>query len=424
MSRIRIATLVTELGAGGDEHRSLEFARCLDQDRFEHLMISIAAPDPAQALRAGPVAGGYRELGVRCLSLGVERRWEGRPLPRPLPLAREGLQTARLARALGRLLRRERIDVLDARTHYAIAVGLLGARLGAVPVVMGTEYCDPFWSREPWRSTAPAIFDGLDVLVSDSRWAIEELRRRLGRPLAHAAVVPHGMEPPAAELDRRSVREGLGLPTASGIRVVAQIGRLVPSQGHRVFLDAAARVARALPDVYFLLCGQPGSDRAYVAELQTFARTLGVAGRVRITGYAGPIGDVWNAVDVHAHAALSDASPLGLYESMALGLPAVVTAVGGVPELLSDGVTGLLVPPGDAAALTGGLLRLLGDPRLAQRLGAAARRRHRQWHRPEVMTRALEDLMRAALDRRRGGPGAQAPQEDRGRPMALRGAVR
>jgi glycosyltransferase involved in cell wall biosynthesis len=406
MNRIRIATLFTELSIGGDENRVLEFTRCLDRSRFEHLVISIATPDPAQELRAGPVAGRYRALGVRCLSLGLERRWACRSLPRPLSLARDGLRTARIVRELGRLLRRERIDVLDARMNYAIVVGLLGARLGQVPVVMATEYCDPFWTREPWRSVGPSIFDALDVVVSDSRWAIEEQRRMLGRPLAHAVVVPNGMEPPVASLDRQSVRASLGLPTTPGIRVVAQVGRLVPFKGHRVFLDAASRVARVVPDVYFLLCGYPGMDRGYVAELHAYARALGVSERVRIMGYPGPIGDVWNAVDLHVHASLFDSSPLSIHESMALGLPAVVTAVGGIPEVVSDGVTGLVVPPGDAAALTSGLLRLLGDPRLAQRLGAAARRRHRQWHRPEIMTRALEDLMVGALERRRSGPGA------------------
>lgn len=405
MNRIRIATLFNELSIGGDEHRVLEFTRCLDRSRFEHLVISIAAldPAPAQERDGDPVADRYRALGVRCLSLGFQRGWDCRPLPRPLSLARDGLRTARIVRELGRLLRRERIDVLDARMNYAIVVGLLGARLGQVPVVMGTEYSDAFWTHEPWRTAGPAIFDALDVVVSDSRWAIEEQRRMLGRPLPHAVVVPNGIEPPVASLDRRSVRETLGLPTTPRIRVVAQIGRLVPFKGHRVFLDAAARVARAVPDVHFLLCGYPGPNRAYVAELHTLARTLGVAERVRITGYPGPIGDVWNAVDLHVHASLFDSAPLAIHESMALGLPAVVTAVGGVPELVSDGVTGLVVPPGDAAALTRGLLRLLGDPRLAQRLGAAARRRHRQWHRPEIMTRALEELMVMALERRRSG---------------------
>jgi glycosyltransferase involved in cell wall biosynthesis len=409
MNRIRIATLFTELSIGGDENRVLEFTRCLDRSRFEHVVISLSTPDPQQERRAGPVAGRYRALGVRCLSLGLKHRWECQPMPRPLSLVRDGLRTAGIVRDLGRLLRRERIDVLDARMNYAIVVGLLGARLGEVPVVMATEHCDPFWTREPWRHVGPAIFDALDVVVSDSRWAIDEQRRMLGRPLAHAVVVPNGMEPPAASLDRKRARECLGLPTRSGIRVVAQVGRLVPFKGHHVFLDAAARVARAVPDVYFLLCGYPGPDRGYVAELHARAQALGVADRVRITGYPGPIGDVWNAVDLHVHASLFDSSPLAIHESMALGLPAVVTAAGGIPELVSDGVTGLVVPPGDAAALTRGMLRLLGDPRLGQRLGAAAQRRHRQWHRPELMTRTLEDLMATAFERRRRAEGTRMP---------------
>jgi glycosyltransferase involved in cell wall biosynthesis len=400
VTRLRVATIFTELGIGGDEHRVLHFGRHLDRSRFEHVVLTFVAPDARQEARIGPIAASYHAAGIRCVSLDERRRADLRALPQPFSALRDGGRTLRLAARLARRLRRERIDVVDARMVYNMVVGLLAARLAGARAV-ATEYWNDWWGRAPWRWVAPAVFDGFDAVVSDSRYTLDRYRAALGRPLAHGVVVPNGVPVPEPARDRAAVRRELRIPPAAP--VVAQVARLVPAKGQRELLAAAALVRRARPEVWFLVVGYDAGDGAYTARLHAEARALGVADRVRITPWPGPIADVWGAVDVHVHASLLDSSPIAIHESMAIGLPLVATTAGGIPELVEHERTGLLVPPGDPAALAAALLRVLDEPATAARLADGARRRHRARPRPEQMARALEDVFAGVAAGRTAG---------------------
>jgi glycosyltransferase involved in cell wall biosynthesis len=174
--------------------------------------------------------------------------------------------------------------------------------------------------------------------------------------------------------------------------VVGQVSGIIPSKGHEVLLEAAARILEREAGVAFLFAGFPRGQDAHQRRLRERIRELGVSDRVRLAGYPGPIGDVWNVIDVHVHASLFDSLPNAIIEGMSLGKPAVVTAVGGIPEIVTHGETGLVVPPGDVDALEHAITRLLRSPDEAARLGAAARRRYEARLRPEHMTAAMEQL--------------------------------
>src|SRR5207247_1743863 len=118
----------------------------------------------------------------------------------------------------------------------------------------------------------------------------------------------------------------------------------------------------------------------------------GIGDRVIIAHYPGPIGDVWSVIDLHVHSSLYDSLPIAVQEGMSLGKPAIVTSVGGIPDMVENERTGLVVPPGDSEALGAAILRLLRDQPTAERLGQAAAQRYEERYRPEVMTRAIEDL--------------------------------
>src|SRR5262249_12732601 len=139
----------------------------------------------------------------------------------------------------------------------------------------------------------------------------------------------------------------------------------------------------------------------YRRGLQDLADALALGNRLAITSYQGPIGDVLGALDVFAHLSTFDSSPIAVHEAMSAGLPMVVSRVGGTPELVSHGVSGLLVPPGDPDAAATAILRLLRDRPLAERLAAAALARYEERHRPDTMARAHEELYRRLLHARR-----------------------
>jgi glycosyltransferase involved in cell wall biosynthesis len=407
--RIRILSLVTNLVMGGDESRLLSFSRALDRSRFEHTVLSLTPPDHKGLSRLGLMKPHFDRYQIPMEHLEEEPRSHRRHRQRGLSLLWGDVQSfSRVLHRLARYLRQHEIDIVDARPNHATLLGLLAGRLAGVRAVVSTSYgLDEFWHSPARFAIAQVIFSQLDANISDSYYGIKELQRWLLRPLQRAVVVPNGIFPPTAERGRAEMRRFFDLPDDPSIRVFGQVSRLVSYKGHHVLLDAARQVLEQEPATAFLLCGYPQPPQ-YLDELRRHAVRLGIANRVRIKGYPGSIGDVWSAIDIHVHASQHDSSPIAIHESMALGLPAVVTDVGGIRELAQDGETALVVPPGDVGALAAALLRVMRDPTLARSLGEQARLRFSDHFQAGIMTRALEDLfstlvVERSCSGRRGG---------------------
>ena len=152
------------------------------------------------------------------------------------------------------------------------------------------------------------------------------------------------------------MRAELGIPEHAP--VVGNVANFKAAKDHPTLLQAAARVRERVPEVRFLLIGQGPLE----PETRRLAADLGLDGTVVFTGFRTDAHRLLAALDVFTLSSTYEGLPIALIEAMALGRPAVVTRVGGVPEVLHDGAQGLLVPPRDPAALADGLLRLLGDP--------------------------------------------------------------
>jgi glycosyltransferase involved in cell wall biosynthesis len=165
-----------------------------------------------------------------------------------------------------------------------------------------------------------------------------------------------------------------------------------------VLLEAARSVLETFPDAFFLLIGYEKGSPGLKDRLERKALELGISDCVRITGYPGAIGDVWNIVDVHVHPTLFDSLPNAIIEGMSLGKPAVVTAVGGIPEAVIHNETGLVVPPGDAPKLAEAIRRLLTNPALAEEFGCAALRRYEERYQPEIMARKIESCFTEVIN--------------------------
>ncbi len=222
------------------------------------------------------------------------------------------------------------------------------------PVSM-TMYCGGWSSSKEmiWSWTTRVALRYADGVLTDSRIRSQRMSELVG--------------------SRAEMRQLLGLPGDPTVRVIAQIGPFTEYKGQSVLLRAARKILDREPKTAFLMVGF-AREESYKAELRRLAEELGITERVVMTEYPGPIGDVWQAVDIHAHASLFDSLPISIAEGMSLGKPAVLTSAGGIPEIVKHGETGLVVPPGDADALANGLLEVLRDQALAERLGRNARR--------------------------------------------------
>lgn len=177
----------------------------------------------------------------------------------------------------------------------------------------------------------------------------------------------------AREIAKWKGREELELSPAD--RVLGIVGRITPWKGHEILLRAVARAATSVPDLKCLVIGDAAtSEQAFKAGLVALVEELGIAERVTFLGWRDDIPQLLSCLDVLVHASL-EPEPFGrvLIEGMAAGKPVIATNAGACPEIVEDGVSGLLVPPGDVEALAQAITRLLTDPDLGRTMGIVGR---------------------------------------------------
>ncbi len=387
---LRVASVTRRLTIAGDETRLLNTAVAYDPLRIEHVVIVISPTDDAQDQQVGSMRDRYRAHGIEVVELGLSFAGPGR-------LLNQFRAVSRLAREF----RRSRIDVVDARLGTPTALGIVAAKLAKVPVVVSTAYYTSFWNLPIKYFVGQACMAGVDALISDAQATLDDFRKWRWSQKAELVLIQNGVPPALSSLTRGEARRALGLPDDPAIKVIGQISRIIPRKGYEIFLEAARSVLDQQPDVFFVGVGFVAEDPGYLNALRRMAQALHIEDRVRLLSYPGPIGDVYKAVDVFAHLSTLDSSPTAIHESMSVGLPAVITALPGNLEIVEDGITALLVPPGDPERAAQAMQRLLHNQPLADRLGQAARQRYGERHRPEIMAAAHDALFRRLFDAHR-----------------------
>lgn len=309
-------------------------------------------------------------------ALGV--RWVRVDLRRLLSPAAD----VRALAALVRLIRRERFDIVHTHMSKAALLGGLAGRIAGAPVVVNTAHnlgsvAMPkawlrglFWlyDKALLSTTADAVITVTDRLRDDV-----VARRVLGRAKVHAIANGIRPAPPVGEAEARDARDALlaEIGGGPGTLVVGSVARLVWFKGLDALIAAAPAVLQACPDCRFVVAG----DGPLRAALEQQAAALGVRERVSFLGERADVPRLLAAFDVFVLPSVSEGMPITILEAMDAARPVVATKVGGVAELVSDGRTGLLVPPRDPPALGGALIRLLRDPPLRRAMGDQGRER-------------------------------------------------
>ncbi len=268
------------------------------------------------------------------------------------------------------------IDVIHA--HMVVPDGWAAARVGhelGVPVVGTAHRADvldiPAQGAKSRMRVAEAI-QTLDAVVTVSR-AIGDATDAIARPRRPITVVPNGADAAVfMPRDAAEARARIGLPPEGP--VISYVGKLVPRKGVDTLIEAMGILAARASGAPRLVMAGIGGLRE---PLEQRAAELGVADRITWLGKVlhDEVGWVMSAGDVFVLPSLSEGLPTVVCEAMACGLPVVATAVDGTPEIVDDGVTGLLVQPHDAGGLATALATVLDDPALRERMGAEALRR-------------------------------------------------
>ena len=379
--RIRVVVMIDSIARpGGGERLAVENAILLDPDRFERTLCITRWQDGLERTEpAASILARLGEAGVRVLRLRRSSRmalWSWAPLLRAL--------------------RRERVDVLHGHLFGSNLWAVILGRLTRTPVIVAHEH---MWAYGGNR-IRPLLDRDLIARFSDAFIAVsEEGRRRMIEveriDPSRITVIPNGIAG-FAPGDGARVREELAIGPAEPL--IGSVGHLRPEKAFEVLIEALALLRDEGRPATALIAGE-GPERGL---LESLIANRGLAGRVRLLGARSDVPDLLAALDVAVCCSEFEGGPLSVMEYMEAGLPVVASDVGGLPELVVDGESGILVPARDAAALAAALGELIGDPERRLRMGERGQQLRRERWSLEAWAGRIEALYLELLSRSRG----------------------
>jgi glycosyltransferase involved in cell wall biosynthesis len=345
---IRVIYCIDNMQVGGTELNALRTAERLDRRRFSISVVCIRD--------SGPLLARYRDAGIPVHTF---------PMRSLL-----GLEAMQQAVRLVRHFRRERADVVHSHDAYTSVYGTLCARLAGVPGVIASRrsWYSPHLQGRILRANRMAYRFAHRVLAN-SPSVSRLVETEAGVPASRIVMIPNFLDPQAFEPispgDRRRMLDEMGVP--EGAFVVGIVARLSPVKDHATLLRAIASLREQIPALHCVLIGD-GSERSAIEAL---ADSLGIRDIVHLAGERTQPPNLHGLFDVSVLCSTSEAFPNSVLEAMAASRPVVATDVGGTPDAIRQGTTGLLVRPSDPSRLADAILRLYNEPALRTKLGNA-----------------------------------------------------
>lgn len=383
---LSIVDLIVPLG--GAEKLASQIALSLDRDRFEPA-ICVTRFDPETSQRA--IEDELERSGVKIIRLERRSALQLRPW-----------------RTLTEFMREWQPDVVH--SHKAGSnfwSALLAPRAGAPALVAhehGWSYEDHALRNIVDRRFVAGRVDALVAVTDVDRDRMIEA----GLPAEKIRVIHNGIRTPPPPDPEDDVRRELGIE--SDWPVVGIVATIRPEKALDVLIRASATLRREFPTAVVLMVGpETAASSDERPRLEGLIRQLGLTDQVKMLGSRSDIPEFLAAIDVAVLCSSHEASPLAVMEYMEAGKPVVATQVGGIPDMIQDGVAGLLVPPNDPEALAEGIGTLLRDPARRAAMGAAGRERRRTEFSIEATARRFEDLYEELHERKTrmngAGPG-------------------
>jgi glycosyltransferase involved in cell wall biosynthesis len=345
---VNVLFVVPDLPVGGAERHLTLLVSAMDKSRFRPSVICIG--------EEGELFGQLPKDGVdaRALHLGGKKNM------------------LRSFRELAAIMRRTRPDVVVVRGYNAEVLGRLAARVSGVKhTVVWVHSLGDIGARTRSRSLAERV---LSRFTTQYFGAAEAQRSHIVNDLhcpdRKIKIIPNGVDSSLYYFDGdRSVLAEFDIDPSDP--VVGVIAALRPEKDHQTFLRAARLVIDDVPAARFLIVG----DGELRSSLETLSAELGITDNVRFTGTRSDVRQLLCAMDVFTLTSTSECFPLSVLEAMACSRPVVCSDIGGIPEMVEDGVAGYLVPPRSPGLLAARLKDVLSDPELARRMGEAGRHR-------------------------------------------------
>lgn len=370
---VRVLFLISTLRRGGAERVVVETAVGL-QKMFGFRSRALCLRDE------GPLGEELRRRGVETESSFIKGK----------------LDPAGFMR-LRRAISREKPDVLYMLDHRnAVLYGVPASLAAGVRRrVMAVHTMGLYGGGKSVPTSVRMFLPWIDAIITVAKGQQQYLEHTEGLPRAKMAYVPNGVDvnrfrPARGEDERREARGALGLPEDGP--VVATLSVLRPEKGHELFFKAVAALSKEWPNVTFGILGE-GPERERLEEL---AKRTGIDSRVVFTGWVPDTAAALKAIDIVVFSSkpVVETAPLAGLEAMASGVPIVASDVGALRELIEDGRTGFLVPPGDDVALAESIRKLLSDDSLRKQMAERSRVAVEEAYRLDASVAASAALLR------------------------------
>lgn len=373
-NKINVMHMIGSLRIGGAEKVVLTLLKSMDRDKFN---VAVCCFTKANGLTAE-----FENLGIPIAIV------KPRKLLDPFCVLR-----------LARLMRKEKIDVLHTHLPDADIMGRIAAKIARVPVVISTLHTVYTEKRNPKiRYRIKTFIDRItgnyfaDLMLAVSeivkdyhiKWAKmnPEKIQILPNPVVLDEFQIDG------KFDRIKKKKELAIDTTH--KVITNVGSLAELKGQTYLIQAMSQIIKATPQATLLLVG----DGPLRSDLEGLVKNLGIGGNVYFAGFRKDIPELLAITDVFVLPSVSEGVSVALLEAMAMEKPAIVTRVGANPDIVEDGINGILVPPLNPDALAKAITNLLEDGQKAHKLGIAGRRKAEERFSSRVVVEKLQSLYR------------------------------
>ena len=377
---IRVLTLIESSTVTGPSRNLIEFGKLAANPEPGLPIVEVIVATYQRGPGESPLAVTAKNAGLSVFTISERRRWDTKVFPQ-----------------LRQMIAQCQPDILESRnvkSHFLVR--MLGLHRKCRWVAWNHGYTATNWLDRAYSQLDRWSLRGAYRVVTVCGSFADKLESRgIDRDritVLHNSVKPF-VAPPLEQV--RRVQHSLGLQDEA---VILAVGRLSYEKGIADLLRAVTVLSntKGVPNFRLVLVGD-GPEREALARL---ASRLGIEGKLTMAGFQRDTKPYYSLATLMAVSSHTEGSPNVVLEAMAAGLPIAATAVGGIPEILEEGLTGLMVPPRNPDAMASAILRILTDPEMRLRLGAAARLRAESNFTPEVYKRSLVEFYQKTLESR------------------------
>ncbi|MBN2119682.1 MAG: glycosyltransferase family 4 protein [Candidatus Omnitrophica bacterium] len=360
MPKVRLLHIITRMDRGGSSQVTLSTVSRLDKKRFDVTLMSGSLNDPDKE-----ILNILENSGVRLILIP--------DLVRDISL----LKDVKALWRIHRFISKEGFDIVHTQTSKAGFLGRWAAKLAGVRIIIHAPHGHVFYGYFGWCKSRLIIFlEKLTALITDK--IITLTQKGKDDHVLYGIAKPDKFIPihnginleefTDSGKDMVGEKKKLGLPL--DCPVIGTVTRFEPVKANRYFIDSLPRVVEKFPNIKVLLAGE-GSQRR---DLQRRVENLSLSNNVIFMGMRKDIPQVLRVMDLFVLSSLNEGLGICLLEAQAMGLPVVATAVGGVPEVVKDGITGILVNARDPKALAEAIIKILDDNSLRRHMSEEAKK--------------------------------------------------